>query len=153
MSISFLCRPIRIFLKRSGARLVDARPGEAIPMLLAFGYFFFLLCSYYLLRPLRDAMGIEGGMRQLPWLFTATFVTMLALVPVFGAVATRWPPRRFIPLAYRFFAQNMLDFGVAFATGAARMLSAHENNERNSENKQIVVSIFWSAMADRFSNE
>ena len=63
-------------------------------MLAGFGFFFCLLCGYYLLRPLRDAMGLVGGANSLPWLFTATFVAMLALVPVFGALAARLAPPR-----------------------------------------------------------
>ena len=55
-------------------------------MLWSFAYFFCLLASYYILRPLRDEMGVAGGVRNLHWLFTATFLVMLAAVPVFGAV-------------------------------------------------------------------
>jgi len=141
------------FLRRRGAGLADVRPGEAAAVLLAFAYFFFMLCSYYLLRPLRDAMGVESGMRHLPWLFTATFMTMLALVPVFGAVAGRWPPLRFIPLVYRFFALNMLGFGLLFFSGVARALGAQVFFVWLSVFNLFAVSIFWSAMADRFSNE
>lgn len=45
--------------------------------------FFFLLAGYYVLRPLRDQMGIAGGVRNLPWLFTATFVTLLVAQPLY----------------------------------------------------------------------
>ena len=53
-------------------------------MLWSFTYFFCLLAGYYILRPLRDEMGVAGGVRNLQWLFTATFVVMLAAVPVYG---------------------------------------------------------------------
>ena len=65
-----------------------------------------------MLRPLRDEMGIAGGVRNLPWLFTATFFVMLAVVPVFGAVVARLPRQRFIPLVYHFFAANIAIFWV-----------------------------------------
>src|SRR5258708_6102909 len=98
-------------------RLVDVRPWETRALLIGFGYFFFLLCSYYVLRPLRDAMGLVGGVNDFPWLFTATFVVMLAAVPIFGTIVARLSPRRFVPLVYRFFAANILAFGALFASG------------------------------------
>ena len=67
-------------------RGVSAEPHEMKAALWSFAYFFCLLAGYYVLRPLRDEMGIAGGVRNLQWLFTATFVVMLAAVPVFGAV-------------------------------------------------------------------
>ena len=85
------------------ARVVDVRPGEARALVWSFAYFFCLLGGYYVLRPLRDEMGLAGGVRNLQWLFTATFVVMLAAVPVFGAVVARLPRRRFVPLVYHFF--------------------------------------------------
>ena len=56
-------------------RAVPATPQELAAALWSFAYFFALLASYYVLRPLRDQMGIAGGIKALPWLFTATFVT------------------------------------------------------------------------------
>jgi hypothetical protein len=69
-------------------RLVQVRQGEATAMLWSFAYFFCLLCGYYILRPVRDEMGIQGGVENLQWLFTGTFVTMLAAVPLFGWVCS-----------------------------------------------------------------
>jgi AAA family ATP:ADP antiporter len=106
-----------------------------------------------LLRPLRDAMGLAGGAAHLPWLFTATFLAMLALVPVFGAVATRWTPQRFVPFVYRFFAMNILAFGALFATGTEVVAVSRVFFVWISVFNLFVVSIFWSVMADHFSSE
>lgn len=122
-------------------------------MLFGFAYFFCLLCSYYMLRPLRDAMGLVGGVGRLPWLFTATFVSMLALVPIFGAVTTRWPPRRFVPLVYRFFVLNILGFGALFAIGVQEVAVSRVFFVWISVFNLFVVSIFWSVMADHFRSE
>ena len=59
-------------------RLVDVRRHEFAATMWSFAYFFCLLCSYYILRPVRDDMGIQGGVANLPWLFSGTFVAMLA---------------------------------------------------------------------------
>ena len=79
-------------------RLVRFRPGEAPAMLWAFVYFFALLCSYYILRPLRDEMGIAGGVENLQWLFTGTFLAMLGTVPLFGWLTSRFPRSTFLPV-------------------------------------------------------
>jgi ATP:ADP antiporter, AAA family len=134
-------------------RIVEVRSQETSAVLFGFAYFFCLLCSYYLLRPLRDAMGLVGGIGKLPWLFTATFVSMLVLVPIFGAVASRWPPRRFVPYVYRFFAVNIVGFGVLFATGVQEIHVSRVFFVWISVFNLFVVSIFWSVLADHFKNE
>src|SRR5215212_8471576 len=99
-------------ISRTLERLVTVRPDEKRALLWSFAYFFCLLASYYVLRPLRDEMGIVGGVRNLQWLFTATFLVMLAAVPLFGAVVARLPRPRFIPLVYHFFVINIAVFWV-----------------------------------------
>ena len=69
-------------------RVVAVRPGEFRAALWSFGYFFCLLAAYYVLRPLRDEMGIAGGIKNLPWLFTATFVVILS-GPLFSTLTVR----------------------------------------------------------------
>jgi AAA family ATP:ADP antiporter len=141
------------WLGRLLERVVDAREDEIKAMLCGFAWFFCLLSGYYLLRPLRDAMGLVGGAGHLQWLFTATFFSMLALVPVFGAVASRWPPRRFVPLIYRFFALNILGFGWLFASGAQSVLLGGIFFVWISVFNLFAVSIFWSVLADHFNSE
>src|SRR5688500_14045016 len=101
-------------LMQALSRVVKVRPDEARAMLWAFVYFFCLLSSYYILRPLRDESGVEAGVGNLQWLFTGTFFVMLAAAPLFGALVTRVPRRRFIPWVYRFFAASLMLF---FALG------------------------------------
>jgi AAA family ATP:ADP antiporter len=134
-------------------RAVVLRPDETASLLLGFSGFFCLLCAYYLLRPLRDAMGLAGGTGQLQWLFTATFVTMLALVPVFGALTARWPPRIFVPVVYRFFALNILAFAIFFAAGVQEAIVARVFFVWISVFNLFVISVFWSVMADHFGSE
>src|SRR5262245_51644193 len=102
------------------ARVVVVRPGEVRALWWSFAYFFCLLAGYYMLRPLRDEMGIAGGVRNLPWLFTATFLVMLAAVPLYGAVVAKLPRRRFIPLVYHFFVLNIAIFWVLLTFDIAR---------------------------------
>jgi len=47
------------------ARLIDARPGELPAALTGFALFLCLFAGYFMLRPLREAMGIQGGIEHL----------------------------------------------------------------------------------------
>ena len=85
-------------------------PARARRGFWSFAYFFTLLAGYYVLRPLRDQMGIAGGVKNLPWLFTATFVTLLVAQPLYGALVAKLPRARFIPVVYHFFAANLAVF-------------------------------------------
>src|SRR5262249_35816038 len=138
---------------RALARAVDVRREEVAALLVGFLYFFLLLCSYYMLRPLRDAMGLVGGARDFPWLFTATFVTMLAAGPLFGALVARLPPQKFVPLVYRLFALIILGFGALFASGLAELHVARSFFVWMSVFNLFVVSIFWSVLVDVFRSE
>ena len=140
-------------LHRSLARVVAVRPGELRALFWSFAYFFCLLAGYYVLRPLRDEMGIAGGVRNLQWLFTATFAAMLAAVPLFGALVARLPRRRFIPLVYHFFVANIAIFWLLLALDAGKVHVARVFFVWISVFSLFAVSVFWSFMADLFTAE
>jgi AAA family ATP:ADP antiporter len=133
--------------------LVDAKREELAALAVSFLYFFTLLGGYFILRPLRDEMGIAGGTSKLPWLFTATFVTMLICVPIYSAVVGRWPRRRAIPIVYRFFLLNLVVFFVLLRLGVSRAWVARVFFVWTSVFNLFVVSVFWSFMADLWSGE
>src|ERR671918_2590984 len=135
------------------SRVVAVRPEEVRALLWSFAYFFCLLAGYYVMRPLRDEMGIAGGVRNLHWLFTATFVVMLAAVPLFGAVVARLPRRRFIPLVYHFFVLNIAIFWLLLTLGAEAVTVARVFFVWISVFNLFAVSVFWSFMADLFASE
>ena len=131
-------------------RLVLLDEGEAPALLWSAFYFFLLLFGFYLLRPVREAIGIARGADKLPWLMTGTLLAMLLANPAFAALVSRLPRRRFIPLAYRFFALNMLAFFLAF-----RFLPNHGGAALGygfyiwlSVFNLFVVSVFWGLMSD-----
>src|SRR3954470_9176468 len=97
------------------ARLIDIRPGEGPALAWSWAYIFSILAAYYVLRPIRDQMGVASGLENLPWLFTATLLGMLALNVPFGFLVKTLPRARFVPLTYRFFALNILLFALALA--------------------------------------
>jgi AAA family ATP:ADP antiporter len=119
----------------------------------AFLYFFAVLSGYYILRPLRDEMGILGGVKNLPWQFTATFAVMLLAVPFYSAVVARFPRRTIIPVVYRFFAINLLAFLLFDRAGVSEVWVARVFFVWVSVFSLFVVSIFWSFMVDTFRAE
>ena len=87
--------------------------GEWRATLLAFTFFFFLLASYFILRSIRDALGVQAGVGQLPYLFTGTLLSTLALQPISASLVAWIPVRRFIPIVYRAFGACLLFFAAA----------------------------------------
>ncbi len=133
-------------------KLFAVKEGELKPALMSGLLFFLILCGYYILRPLREEMGLAGGVKNLPWLFMANLGIMLALAPVFGFVATRWARRIFVPAIYLFFMTNMLVFFVAMKVVPAesQLLLGRVFYVWVSVYNMWAVSMFWAFMADGF---
>ncbi|WP_444634316.1 NTP/NDP exchange transporter [Cupriavidus oxalaticus] len=129
------------------------RPGEAGAVVAGFLFFFCLFASYFMLRPVRETMGIAGGVKNLQWLFTATFVVMLAAIPLYGAVCARLPRRRFVPWVYAFFIANLLAFAFATRAWPDNVWLARVFYVWLSVFNLFVVSVAWSLMADVFRPE
>ena len=134
-------------------RLVNVEPQEVKAVLWSFVYFFSLLCSYYIVRPLREEMGVAGGVENLQWLFTGTFVVMLAAAPLFGWVSARYPRRQFLPYVYYFFIAMILSCFLMFRADIEYVYVARAFFIWASVFSLFIVSVFWSFMADIYSNE
>src|SRR6516225_11292240 len=132
---------------------VPATRQERAAALWSFGYFFVLLAGYYVLRPLRDQMGLAGGVRNLPWLFTATFVTLIVVQPLYGALVARLPRFRFIPLVYHFFVANLVLFWLLLIFDIEKPIVARVFFVWVSVFNLFAVAVFWSFMADLFTSE
>lgn len=156
---------------RSAAGRLSAALRSSPPLAWSFLYFFCLLSGYYVLRPVREAMGASADVEALfptgmiaffaahgvplkdftlQVLFTCTFLIMVLLQPVYGALVSRYPRRVFLPGVYGFFIATLLLFYVLFDTGVpgrgmAFFLWVTVFN-------LFAVAVFWSFMADVFSN-
>lgn len=136
-------------------RIADIRPAEAQALLWAWLYIFTILCSYSVMRPIRDQAGIAGGVGNLQWLFTGTLLGMLALNLPFAWLVRTMPRSRFIPATYRFFACNILLFAAAqyLATGEAAVWVGRVFFIWTSVFNLFVVSVFWALLVDLFTAE
>ena len=132
---------------------MPATPQERAAALWSFAYFFTLLAGYYVLRPLRDQMGIAGGVKNLPWLFTATFVTLLVAQPLYGALVAKLTRARFIPIVYHFFAANLALFWLLLTLSIETAIVARIFFVWVSVFNLFAVAVFWSFMADLFDAE
>src|SRR6188508_3342555 len=133
--------------------LTGADPQEVEPLCWSFLYFFCLLCGYYILRPVRDEMAIEGGVQHLPWMMTATFLTLLVATPLFGYVSARVARDRLLLAVYAFFASHLVGFFLLMSGHVAPQWIARAFFVWLSVYNLFVVSVFWSFMADIFRPE
>lgn len=135
------------------AEFLGAEREELVPLAWAFAYFFCLLCGYSILRPVRDEMAIEGGLNNLPWMMTATFLTMLCVTPLFGWLSARCSRYRLLVTVYTFFIINLVAFYAAMASQVAPEWMARGFFVWLSVFNLFIVSVFWSFMADLFTPE
>jgi AAA family ATP:ADP antiporter len=132
--------------------VADVEPAEVKAVLISFVYFFFLMASYFILRPLRDTMGTIYGVDHLQELFTGTFIVSFIVAPLYAGFASRIRLATFLPWVYGVIALSMVGFYFAFA--------AHENSRWVaaafyiwlSTFNLLTISVFWSMMADIFSS-
>jgi len=134
-------------------RVVNVRPAEVPGLLAAFGYHFLLFTAYYILRPIRDSMGVTGGVENLDDLFGWTLAGMLVAVPLFGWFSGRFRRAVFLPWTYLFFAAQLAAFWVLFTAQEDDAATARVFFVWVSVFNLFVISVFWSFMADLFDRE
>ena len=134
---------------------IDVRRAEMRVLAWSWLYIFCVLSAYYILRPIRDDMGVAGGVENLPWLFTGTLLGMIVVNPPFAALVGKLPRVRFIAISYRFFIVNLLIFIVSFnvATPEQHIWVGRVFFIWTSVFNLFVVSVFWALMVDVFDSE
>jgi AAA family ATP:ADP antiporter len=160
-------------------RILGLQKHEYVPVGWSFAYFFCVLSSYYILRPVRESMAVGSGPNTIPWLFFGTFVAMIVVTPIFGWVSSRFSRHQFLPWVYVFFIGNILIFWSVFSVAVSIASVSQEiwdfvallipawspPDDSNliwlgriffvwiSIFNLFVVSVFWSFMADIYTRE
>lgn len=98
-------------------------------------------------------MGISAGVENLQYLYLLTIFLMLALVPLFGWLTSRWPRRKFLPVIYVFFICNLLAYYILFRFFGNYSWVAQSFYLWVNVFNLFVVSVFWSFMTDLFDDE
>lgn len=138
-------------------RVLGVEPHEYVAVAWSFAYFFLVLSSYYILRPIRDAMAVGSGANTIPYLFLGAFAAMMLATPIFGWVTSRYARSTFLPWVYGFFISNIVIFWFVFSQST----STETDNVWLgrvffvwlSVFNLFVVSVFWSFMADIFTRD
>jgi AAA family ATP:ADP antiporter len=133
--------------------LFNVRRHEILPVSLAVLFFFSVLTSLMLLRPAREALGLQGGIDWLRWLFMGTALITLLVNPVFGWLVSRFRRLQFISATYLFFALTLIGFYLVM-TLAPEVIGVTTGQVFYvwfSVFNLFVTMLFWALMADRFS--
>ncbi|HEU4379149.1 MAG TPA: MFS transporter [Hyphomicrobiaceae bacterium] len=141
------------WLEQLIGRIVIVERREIPQLLSSFAFFFCVLAAYYVIRPVREEMGVRVGREWLQTLFVIVFFVMLAVVPLFGWVASRLAKRRIVMVIYTFFVLNLVIFWGLFSIGNASVYVAGMFFVWVSVFNLFAVSLFWSTMADTYSSD
>jgi AAA family ATP:ADP antiporter len=138
-------------MRRWLTRLFNLHEEEVAPVAAGFLLFFLLFAGYFMLRPVRETMGITGGVDNLQWLFTGTFFATLAAMPLFGWVAARVQRRRILYWVFGFFAANLVVFAFGFLARPDDVWLARTFYIWLSVFNMIAISVAWSVLVDLFA--
>ena len=127
---------------------------EKIILLRAFLFFFFVLSSWYALRPVRNELAVQGGIYNLPWLLMGVMLAMLIINPIYSWLVSRINQNRLILYIYSFFILNLILFLTmwTFAGEDGRIWTGRAFYIWANVYSFFVVSIFWVTMINFFSH-
>ena len=136
-------------------RLFAVRRGETGAVVLAMACFCCLLIALMVLRPARDALGMQRGIETVRWLFIGTALMTLAVNPLFAWLVSRFARITFVSATYLFFALCLGGFYalLGFAPAAVGQASGAVFYVWFSVANLFVTMVFWALMADRFRFE
>jgi ATP:ADP antiporter, AAA family len=137
-------------------RVVPVRSSEVPALLWGFAQMFFLLAGNYVFRPIRDSLGSERGSEHLRWLYLGTLAATLVTSTAWSAIVARYPAKKFIGIAYEFFAASFVVIWalLTFAPDSTRVLAfGYFFFVWYSAYNIFIVSAFWSRCADLFTEE
>ena len=132
---------------------LNIRPGEGPAVVAGLALFYLLFTGYFMLRPVRETMGVAGGVDNLQWLFTGTFIATLACLPLFGWLASKVRRRHILHWTYGFFVSNLLLFAVLFARQPDDVGQARAFYIWLSVFNLLTISLAWSVLTDLFASE
>ena len=127
---------------------------EKIILLRAFLFFFFVLASWYALRPVRNELAVQGGIYNLPWLLMGVMLAMLIINPIYSWLVSRINQNHLILYIYSFFILNLILFLTmwTFAGEDGRIWTGRAFYIWANVYSFFVVSIFWVTMINFFSH-
>lgn len=118
----------RTLLERALGVVTEVKAGEGITALILTSNVFLLLTAYYVIKPVREGLilAIDKGAQYKSYMGAAIALSLLVLVPVYGAVADRVTKNKLVIGVTLFFASHLVIFYVtgkgffAMADGGAK---------------------------------
>jgi len=137
------------------ASLTNIRREEALLTFLCGLFFFCVLTALMVVRPAREALGMQRGIEAIRWLFIGTLVVTLMVNPVFGWLVSKFKRLTFITATYLFFAVGLVGFYglIAWSPSRVGQLSGQIFYVWFSVFNLFATMLFWALMTDRFSLE
>lgn len=129
---------------------------EELPVVIASGFFFFcLLTALMVLRPVREALGMESGLDTVRWLFLGTAFFTLLVNPVFGFLVSHFRRFTFVATTYLFFAFSLFVFYLflTLAPESIGQISGRVFYVWYSVFNLFNTMVFWATMADTYKLE
>ena len=127
---------------------------EVFILLKAFLFFFFVLASWYALRPVRNELAVQGGIYNLPWLLIGVMIAMLLVNPIYSWLISRINQSKLIIYIYSFFIFNLCLFLAlwTFTGDEGRVWTGRAFYIWANVYSFFVVSIFWVVMINFFNH-
>jgi AAA family ATP:ADP antiporter len=116
-------------------------------------FVFVLMASYYILRPVRDAMASDWTDTEVSFLWNVNFFVSAGIVAVYGYAVSRAKLRNVVPAMYGFFAITFVAFYFGISLVSDRVLVDKLFYLWVSVFALFHVSVFWTFMADTFNPE
>lgn len=141
------------FVQHHLARVVKVEPGEIKAVFAAFFLFFFVLGSYFAVRPARETIGTLLGRDYVAdlWLYTAIF--SIAIIPVYGWLIARVRRSVLLPCIYGSVSLMLIGLGAAMGDGDIDGDVGAFFYVWISVLNLMLVSVFWSFLLEIFSSE
>ncbi|MDJ0750447.1 MAG: MFS transporter [Woeseiaceae bacterium] len=130
----------------------NVEPNEIRATILSFLWVFFVMCAWYILRPVRDSLSSDWTNEQLSWLWTSTFFFSAVAVSIYGAVISRVRFNLIVPSVYVFFALSFVGFYVAGATMSGNDIVNRIYYVWTSVFGLFHLSVFWTFMSGLYNS-
>ena len=133
----------------------NVRRDEVSRTLVAGLFFFFVLSALMVVRPAREALGMQRGIEAIRWLFFGTLFVTLLVNPIFGWLVSRFKRQVFISTTYLFFAVGLLAFYFLLVFGPTHVgqISGQVFYVWFSVFNLFATMLFWALMTDSFTKE
>lgn len=134
-------------------RIFDIPADDRSSLLRAFFFFYFVLCSWYSIRPVRNEMAVQAGLENLPSLLSIVLLVMLIANPVYSWLVSRINRNKIVLYFYLFFILNLLLFFFSWVLldESWKPMIAKSFYIWCNVFSFFVVSIFWVSMINYFS--